>query len=188
MLFWRFLSNSSSDPTLLLNNYGRRTPSPDMSHTHWQGTGETAPHPQRSPLLLLLPSPQLLSHELCHQGHHHSNRDEGLQPHQLNDISTYYPLHFCYAHPYSHHRVKMIKIREHADLNQEDPISLVTDSSLSRDIAKQKRLLCCGPYKSLSLKMVLPSQWRVQCVKGCGAGQTFLERPSVFQCIILFWF
>ena len=48
-------------------------------------------------------------------------------------------------------RVKMIKIREHADLNQEDPISLVTDSSLSRDIAKQKRLLCCGPYKSLSL-------------------------------------
>ena len=85
-------------------------------------------------------------------------------------------------------RVKMIKIREHADLNQEDPISLVTDSSLSRDIAKQKRLLCCGPYKSLSLKMVLPSQWRVQCVKGCGAGQTFLERPSVFQCIILFWF
>ena len=91
MLFWRFLSNSSSGPTLLLNNYEDVEPPPLIWVIHiGKVLGKQLPIPTGAPLLLL-PNPQLLSHELCHQGHHRSNRDGGWQPHQLNDISTHYP-------------------------------------------------------------------------------------------------
>ena len=163
MLFWRFLSNSCSGPTLLLNYYGRRTQPWYESYTLARFWGNSSTLPEVPPS-----SSFFLAHSSCLMSYATRLIATATEMKACSHISSmiFLPItiHLCICSPFLPSQSESMLMLTYTRRTQGTPYPWWPTAACHVILPNRKGFCAVDPpmpYKSLSLKMVLPSHWRV---------------------------